>query len=124
MKVQLSEHFWSDEFKCKCQRWNCDAKQLPDPTLVKVLERLREEISGPITIASGLRCPYWNERAGGKSESAHMEGLAVDIVAVTSQDRYKLMKFIPTHFTRFGIGSTFIHVDTSLTLAQYVCWTY
>jgi uncharacterized protein YcbK (DUF882 family) len=127
VNVQLSEYFWSSEFKCKCQRWNCDALQLPEPTLVNLLDDLRNRVGRPILISSGIRCAYWNAKQGGKSESAHLEGKAVDMSAVTSREKYELLKAIykeTVFFTRLGIASTFIHVDVSTTLAQSVCWTY
>ncbi len=127
MNIQLSEHFWSSEFKCQCQRWNCDARQLPEPQLVNLLEDLRNRVNRPIIISSGIRCVYWNEKMNGVKDSAHIEGKAVDISAVTSSEKYQLLSFIytpPVHFTRLGIGATFIHVDIAITPAQYVCWTY
>ena len=127
MNAQLSEHFWSSEFKCQCNRWNCDALQLPDPQLVNLLGDLRNRVNRPIIITSGIRCVYWNELKGGVRESAHVEAKAVDIAAYTSGEKYDLLKSLYKEtilFTRLGIGATFIHVDVSNMLAQYVCWTY
>ncbi len=127
MNVQLSEHFWSSEFKCGCNRWNCDAKQLPEPQLVNLLEDLRQRIMRPIILTSGIRCVYWNELKGGVKESAHIKAKAADIAAATSGEKYELLANLYREtilFNRLGIGATFIHVDVSMSLAQHVCWTY
>ena len=44
----------------------------------KVLQPLRDAM-GPITIASGYRCPALNKAVGGVTNSQHMKGEAVDI---------------------------------------------
>lgn len=47
---------------------------------VSVLEPLRAAIGRPIRITSGYRSPPLNRRVGGAANSAHMRGLAADIV--------------------------------------------
>ena len=44
------------------------------------LEKLRDYVSRPIIVTSGYRCPELNKKIGGSKTSAHMEGLAADIV--------------------------------------------
>ena len=44
------------------------------------LEPLRKAIGGPIVISSGFRSPKINAAIGGSKSSAHMFGLAVDII--------------------------------------------
>ncbi len=44
------------------------------------LDRVREEYGHPIRVNSGFRSKAVNEKVGGAKNSAHMEGLAADIV--------------------------------------------
>ena len=121
----LSEHFEQAEFLCKCGRQECDAPLLPHPQLVNKLEDLRVKIGfHPIKINSGLRCSWYNNKEGGKKDSAHLIGQAADLACPDSITRYEMMLAIPHIFSRFGIGKTFIHVDISTILDQKVCWLY
>jgi uncharacterized protein YcbK (DUF882 family) len=120
--ILLSEHFYQDEFTCKCGRAECDAPLLPDPTLVAALETMRRKLGRAINITSGIRCAYWNAKQGGVANSAHVTGHAADIACPDSRYRYELLHVLD--FKRIGIGATFVHVDTSPTLDQGVCWVY
>lgn len=48
-----------------------------------ILEPLREEWGGPITINSGYRTAEHNRTVGGSPTSLHMQGLAVDIKCIS-----------------------------------------
>ena len=57
--------------------------------------------------------------------SSHIKGLAVDISAKDSRDRFLILDaLINVGFTRIGIAGTFIHVDIDLDKSQNVIWTY
>jgi uncharacterized protein YcbK (DUF882 family) len=114
--MQLSEHFRSEEFACKC----CGT--LPpsgiDETLIECLEMLRFLIGSPLRIVSGYRCPEYNKKVGGARRSKHLLGYAADVqVAGTTADRS--VTLISKHadkiteFNRGGIGlyKTFVHLD-------------
>lgn len=49
--------------------------------LAAMLEEVRVLIGAPIIITSGFRSPEVNRRVGGSPNSAHMAGLAADIVS-------------------------------------------
>ncbi len=75
--AKLSTHFFAGEF----------APQDPSyrflrvsSALVRKLEELRAAIGKPIQITSGYRPPAYNRMVGGVSNSAHINGLAADIV--------------------------------------------
>ena len=54
--------------------------------LARYLDRIREDYGKPITVNSGFRSRAVNEKVGGVKNSAHLEGLAADIVpAFTTQ---------------------------------------
>lgn len=48
--------------------------------LAALLEEVRV-VAGPVEVTSGFRCPALNERVGGVSASAHVEGRAADLQA-------------------------------------------
>jgi hypothetical protein len=52
------------------------------PALVQLLERLRAELGGhPLHVTSGYRPPAYNAKVGGEPLSAHLDGLAADVVS-------------------------------------------
>lgn len=107
---------------------------------------LARHISGvSYKLNSAYRDPEKNEEVGGKSTSAHLKGMAVDVAAETSRDRYRILtgmiiaslvrtgqlddgeaaiEALKNDVTRFGIGDTFIHVDCDTTKDPEVIWMY
>jgi hypothetical protein len=79
--VQLSEHFDSAEFACRCGGRFKDCKgELAVPALVDGLEALRA-IAYPrgLVLASAYRCPGRNAVVGGATHSQHQYGAAADV---------------------------------------------
>lgn len=64
------------------------------PDLWKILDQMREIASTPFIITSGYRTIEQNKKAGGKSNSAHLRGLAVDLVSGDNFKRAKMLKGI------------------------------
>ncbi|MDW7643433.1 MAG: D-Ala-D-Ala carboxypeptidase family metallohydrolase [Desulfuromonadales bacterium] len=119
--AKLTKHFSSEEFACKC---GCGKASI-DPNLVAVLEMMRESIGQPLRIASGVRCHAHNAKVGGKPDSAHLHGKAVDIICTTSRLRHDILDAAyQCGFRRVGIHSSFIHLDCAEHLPQDVCWVY
>ena len=122
----LTEHFSAQEFRCPCGRAECpyrDGAQI-SLSLVLKLEEVRAFYGRPIIINSALRCPEHNRKVGGKPNSAHLKGLAVDIRCTTSGERAKLLGLLLPRFRRIGIAKTFIHVDIDIEKPQDVVWIY
>lgn len=78
-RMQLTEHFSLEEFKCH------DGTPVP-PELVDnckrlavELEKLRAVLGKPITIMSGYRSPAYNAGVKGAGKSEHMNAAAADI---------------------------------------------
>lgn len=86
--VQLSPHFWLSEFTASQIATRLVIDNTPPPQVVfnltrlaALLERVREVCGGrPIVISSGYRSLMLNSAVGGAAASAHMAGLAADIV--------------------------------------------
>lgn len=118
--TKYMKYFKIDEFNCKC----CGKNEIKQE-LIDDLEHARELAGIPFVINSGYRCPKHNKEVGGKTNSSHLQGLAVDIKAVNSRDKYLILKsLIISGFNRIGIGSDFIHCDIDNTKDIQVIWTY
>lgn len=106
----LSEHFSSSEFACRC---GCGYDKV-SPKLIQGLEELRVLVGKPIKINSGCRCKKHNdETPGSEPNSKHLLGQAADIVVkgVSPMDVFSLAR--QTIFKQGGRGlyDTFTHVD-------------
>lgn len=89
------------------------------------LDKAREFANIPFIINSAYRSPEQNARVGGKPNSSHLRGLAVDIRANDSSTRYIVLNaLIKVGFNRIGVASSFIHVDDDKEKANNVIWTY
>lgn len=111
--MQLSEHFDSREFQCPC----CGLF-VENHHLVDALEQLRALLGVPLIITSGTRCRAHNAAVGGKPDSEHLHGRAVDVIAegISAAHVQGAAKCIPA-FINGGIGSyrSFTHLDVRLT---------
>ena len=92
---------------------------------VRDINSLRAKCKFPLVINSGYRTEKRNEEVGGKSHSAHLTGEAVDILCLSSRERYTVIKFaLILGFNRVGIGKSFVHLDRSFVNPPDVCWLY
>lgn len=117
----LTANFNRAEFACHC---GCGKANI-SPALVAILQQIREAAGRPLTIESGVRCFDHNIKVGGKPNSAHTRGLAVDIVCTDSRQRHELVNLaLQAGISRIGIGKTFVHIDIDTSLAPRVIWLY
>lgn len=113
-------YFRQDEFRCP----HCDVV-IVSAFLIHKLNKIREAFGKPMIVNSGYRCEYWNEKVGGKPNSAHRKGTAADIQCSSSHDRLLLIRLaLEVGFTRIGVGKDFIHLDVDTLLPQEVLWVY
>ena len=110
--LQLAPNFNLREFGCKGGDNCCGGAVKFDPELIRRLQKMRDELKAPIRIASGFRCPDYNKRVGGVTNSYHLRGQAVDIKSNVPMER--LYALAEKYFEDGGIGKyeTFVHVDT------------
>ncbi len=102
-----------------------DSGKLVSNELISMLDVARKKYGKSMAINSGYRTPEHNEKVGGKPDSSHIKGLAVDIACNNSTDRFKLAGILKeVGFKRIGMGATFIHVDIDKDKSQNVLWTY
>jgi len=117
---KISDYFTEDDFTCPC----CGKFKVSQKFLIS-LDIARKIAGVPFVINSGYRCPVHNERIGGKDDSAHMEGLAVDIVVESGWHRWKIHEGLRlAGFTRIGHGKNFLHADLDPDKPQHVMWWY
>lgn len=100
-----------------------------DPAFVSRLDLSRDRAGVPFVITSGKRNPVDNATAGGVSDSAHLEGLAVDLRVRDHHSRGLIVKALYAEgFNRIGVyrdtfgNPTHVHVDASMTLPQDELW--
>lgn len=100
--------FICKEFECKC---GCGLNNISED-FVSRLSKAREIAGIPFIINSACRCETHNKNIGGVVNSSHLKGLAVDIKALTSIDKYKIVSaLMSVGFKRILLYKTFIHCD-------------
>jgi len=100
-------YFKQKEFRCKC----CEGNQISQD-LIDKLNVARYLAKTPFIINSGYRCKDHNKNVGGKSDSSHLKGLAVDIRAIGGVKQLTIVKaLLQAGFTRIGVAKEFIHCD-------------
>lgn len=103
----ISEHFFSSEFRCKC---GCGTMKV-DQKLVKKLEKLRNMVHGKVSVTSGYRCSKHNIKVGGVRNSQHTKGKASDI-KVSGISQVKLAQYAKQcGFSYIKVYKSWIHVD-------------
>jgi zinc D-Ala-D-Ala carboxypeptidase len=110
-----------DKFACKC---GCGKNEI-DPRVVTLHQAIEEECMVEIGVNSGFRCQKHNKAVGGEPASSHLRGLAADLSAKTSRERYGIIRAALHHgVSRIGIGKGFVHVDIDRSKDQRVVWLY
>jgi uncharacterized protein YcbK (DUF882 family) len=97
-----------------------------DINLLMIVDNMRNRSGIPYTITSAYRDEEYNKSIGGVENSSHCKGLAVDIAAPTSKQKFLIIE-AALHFgiQRIGVGSNFIHIDIDdKDKPAKVCWTY
>ena len=114
---------------CPC---SCGADKI-SPVLIEKLQKVRNIISRPIIITSGVRCEFFNASINASMNSSHIPddhgiGNAVDIACTTSKYRYELIQVAQKFFNRIGISGGsyrgFVHLDVDRSKVQEVMWLY
>lgn len=119
---QASKHFVMGEFLCPCHECAYSVDPKMDPAFIARLDVARDIAHTPFVINSGRRCAAHNKAVGGKDDSAHVFGKAVDIRCAKSPERMSIVRALIAEFNRIGIYKTHIHVDLDESKPQQVMW--
>ena len=117
-------NFEIKEFECKC---GCQTNDISVDFINKLQKarNIAEQIDKEncvFSINSGCRCKKHNDGVGGKENSLHTKGEAVDILTNTDRKRYYVLgSLISAGFAHVGIAKDFIHVDFS---SKKAIWLY
>ncbi len=112
----------ASDFKCKC---GCDTNNI-SPAVVNTLNELYAKLNKYISITSGYRCPNHPESIKNPN-SSHIGGIACDIIADSSRDRFLVVRtLLELGIKRIGISGKkhFIHFDLDTAKSQEVLWIY
>ena len=117
------KYFNPSEFSCNC---GCGGGYSDmDPDALAMLDAARESANIPFHITSAFRCAKHNKAVGGVEDSAHTTGHAVDILARSGFEKWRIVHGLKkAGFVRIGISNKFIHADNDPEKPQHVIWTY
>ena len=119
------EHFDISEFESPDEMGSGEKM---DKVFIHILDKARKKAGIPFKVLSGYRTKEWNLKVGGRIDSSHLRGYAVDLyLPKNSRDRFLIINaLIELKFNRLGIDfkRNFIHVDMDRTKDKNVLWTY
>ena len=96
-----------------------------NPVFLEMLDEARELAMVPFILNSAYRTTEHEIRNGRDGTSSHTKGLAVDLKATGSRQRFRILEaLLKVGFRRIGIGKGFIHVDMDKDKDFDVMWTY
>jgi uncharacterized protein YcbK (DUF882 family) len=108
----LSPNFSKSEFACKCGCGFGAKDGDVSAGLVVLLEKIRQDVGGPVRLTSGCRCEKHNRDVGGVDHSVHTLGEAADIQVEGGRYRFMVAQSAFSHDAEgVGIAKGFVHVD-------------
>lgn len=125
--MYLTKNFTKEEATCRC---GCGFVVVV-MDLILPLQDARDIAGIPFPIESWCRCQKRNAVVGGKKDSSHLDGWAVDIKLTWAPGRTRdntrwiiIDALMQVGFNRFGIAETFIHTDRDPRKPAERIWCY
>jgi uncharacterized protein YcbK (DUF882 family) len=121
------KYFTYREFDCKGGQGKGESM---NDDFICLLDDARELAGIPFKITSGYRTPEYNKQLidyGFKASltSSHIQGLAADIEAKSSEERFKILTaLLKVGINRIGLGEDFIHADYDPNKKSKLIWNY
>lgn len=107
----MSRFFSADELACGCRRPECDAAPI-DMTFIFKIDGLRTYLGIPLHCNSARRCDFWNRHKGGKENSQHKLGKAIDLQIPNDATFWRVVRYCVANGLSFGrISQGAIHID-------------
>lgn len=106
-----------DDLRCDCGCGRAEVKQ----ELIDKLNELQNLIGERLTIVDGYRCPEWNDRYPGYSDSGHKNGTDVDILVVGQYYRHKILKYVTRLFPVVTLTPRIFHLSIREDWPQGIC---
>lgn len=118
-KPETSGDFWDEikyfkksEFACKCGK--CGGYPAnPKEKLIRVADKVRQNLGGAATVSSGVRCSQHNAAVGGVSNSRHLTGRAMDF-CVAGKTANQVLTEVNKHSEiryAYAIDNRYVHMD-------------
>lgn len=116
--VELTKDSKPSDFFCPC----CKKGELDESFMRQLLRFLEFTHLSCIDATSGYRCSKHNDDVGGKPDSMHLTGRALDLFARTVQAKTIIINAAhQAGFNGIGLGATLVHLDNREIPAS---WTY
>jgi uncharacterized protein YcbK (DUF882 family) len=114
----VTKNFKKSELACPC----CGKFNMSEPFL-QFIQQVRTIAGVPMPVNSGVRCREHNIEVGGKPNSPHLDGVAVDIHIVSDTNRFYIGEAaFKAGAMGVGIYKNFIHIDRKLRKNGPVMW--
>ena len=113
---KLCEGLTAKEFRCRCSHESCRATVINEK-LVDSYHAFRLYMDMPLHITSGFRCTLHNFEVGGKPQSRHILGDAIDISVVNLLEKVTIKDVLyyaqkaGFTFTKYYPEHKFVHMD-------------
>lgn len=96
-----------NQYACPCCGLN-----LMDQAVLRVVDLIQFIVRAALRVTSGTRCKQYNQEVGGTLNSAHLNGLAIDVSPGDATERFKLIAAaISLGVKRIGVAKDHIHLD-------------
>lgn len=115
--VKLAANFKVKEFACK----DGSDPVFVAPSLVEILQLVRNHFGKAVTINSAYRTPTYNKKVGGATYSQHQYGTAADIKVkgITPKEVANYVETLIPNTGGIGIYSNFTHIDVRATKSRW-----
>lgn len=117
--MKLTNHFTLAEFVVSQEATRRGIPNVPPPVAIanmkrtaEMLEQVRALAGRPITLTSGFRSPTVNKLVGGSANSAHVKGLAADIICsgLGSRELARMIRDSDIEFDQLIMEGTWVHI--------------